>query len=157
MTLASFDSIITAMRQSARGFVLKFSPLLISLFFLSLLIVSAPLYLSEEKSSQPVKTTERNSNNTTTPTDNDNSVKVNIDNSVKGVVDSNPNQNGTCSVTRNGVTEIVPADKVNVNESGSGDINVKVECNNSSYSTNGSGSNKTSIKNDIKVNVNSSN
>jgi len=145
------------MRFPSQDLLLKYSPLLIALFFLSLLAVSAPLFLSEDKAKSSVKTTEINSNNTKATTEvGDNSVKVNIDNSVKGTSDIS-NQSGTCSVTRNGVTEIVPADKVNVNENGSGDLNVKVVCDNSSSSTNGNSSNKTSIKNNVNVHVNSSN
>ena len=67
------------------------------------------------------------------------------------------NSAGTCKVTRNGVVTIVPADQVNINESSAGDINVKVECDNSTSSSTNNSSNKTSIKNDIDVNVNTSN
>jgi hypothetical protein len=81
-------------------------------------------------------------------------VKVNNESGV------NSNQNGqgstgTCKVTRNGVTEIVPADQVNVNEKSSGDITVKVECDSTLNQSNGSSSNNTSIKNKIDVNVSS--
>ena len=147
------------MRFIKREYLLKYSPLLVSLFFLSVIVVSSPAYLSEEKTTGVIKTNEKNTQTQDSPQESkpDNSVKVNIDNSVKGTIDDNTNQPGTCKVTRNGVTEIVPADKVDVNENGSGDINVKVECDNSSTTTNGNSLNKTSIKNDINVKVNSSN
>lgn len=64
---------------------------------------------------------------------------------------------GTCKVTRNGVTETVPADQVKVNEKSSGDITVKIECDNSSSSSTANGSSKTSIKNSIDLNVSTSN
>ena len=145
------------MRFIKREYLLKYNPLLISLFFLSAIVVSAPLYLSKETISEIGKTSEK-STQTQSPTEkskSDNSVKVNIDNSVKGTTDDNTNQPGTCKVTRNGVTEIVPADKVDINENSSGDINVKAECDNSSSTTNGNGSNKTSIKNSIQIEANS--
>jgi hypothetical protein len=127
--------------------------MLVALFFLSLIVVTSPIYLSEEKT-LPEK--DSVSKNQVEDSSGKNDVKVNLDNSVKGASDD-PTESNTCQVTRNGVTETVPADQVSINESGSGDISVKVECDNSSSSINGNGPNKTSIKNDIKVRVNSSN
>lgn len=81
--------------------------------------------------------------------------QVQIDNSAKsGSVSEGTS--GTCTVTRNGVVTIVPANQININETGPGDKNVKVECNNSTSQTNGSNSNNTSIKSKIDVNVNTS-
>lgn len=87
----------------------------------------------------------------------DSEVKIDVNNSLNQNPTTNSNQNGTCKVTRNGVTEIVPADQVNVNESSSGDITVKVECDNTSSSNTQNSSSKTSINNKIDVKVNTSN
>lgn len=65
---------------------------------------------------------------------------------------SSSNNSGTCQVTKNGVTEIVPADQVNVNETGSGDISVKVVCDNKVESNS-----STKVENKVNVKVNTSN
>ncbi len=144
------------MRFLNRDLILKYSPLLVSLFFLSLIIISAPLYLADQKTSSKVNVrTEKGSNQPQPITENSN--EGNSKSSVKAATDTNTTPNGTCKVTKNGVTQIVPAGQVNVTEKSSGDISVKVECNNSTSSADGSSSNKTSIKNSINVNVNSSN
>ncbi len=84
------------------------------------------------------------------------SAKVNIENSTP------PNQSGTgssgvCKVTRNGVVTYVPSNQVNVNETGPGDKNVKVECNNSTSQSNESDTNNNSVNSNINVHVKTSN
>lgn len=99
---------------------------------------------------------EANSNDKVNVEEGSNYVNVDVNNQVKSEQTSQ-STNGTCKIIRNGVVTIVPADQVNVNEKSDGDINVKVECDNSSSSATTNGSNKTSIKHDIDVNVNTSN
>lgn len=66
-------------------------------------------------------------------------------------------QTGTCKITKNGVTSIVPADEVKVYERSAGDVNVKIECQGSQSNNNGSSTNKSDIKTDIKIETNTSN
>lgn len=68
--------------------------------------------------------------------------------------DKSNSASGTCKVTKNGVTTVVPSDQITVNESSSGDINLKVDCNSGSKSSSGTSKNTTSIKTNINVNSN---
>lgn len=134
--------------------LIRFSPLLIvSILFIVLAFVNPPLFKSENSEKLSTKKVVENKSpeiNIATESSGDNSVKVNIDNS--NTTSNTNSQTGTCTVTKNGKTQTVPAGSVNINEKSSGDINVKVDCNSSS-----STSNQTSIKNDVNVKVNTSN
>ncbi len=85
-----------------------------------------------------------------------NSAKVKLENEVNSG-ENNSGAIGTCTVTKNGVTTVVPANEVNINEHSKGDISVKVDCDNTYSSSNGSSSNKATIKNDVKIDVSTSN
>jgi len=152
--------------MDSKGFLLKSFPIFIILGFLLLLTVRNPLLVKGENQIQlkPTTSSEEHSNTN----QGENSVKVKVNDSVQGVTsntttstDSNSNSestttndNGTCTVTKNGVTETMPADKVDVVAHGTGDQKVDVKCDNN-YSS--SSNNTTSIKNNVHIDVNSSN
>jgi hypothetical protein len=130
--------------------LLKFSPLLIvSILFIVLAFVNPPLFKSENDKKIITEKIAANNSPEVKIATGSNSVNVNVDNStnIKG-----KDTQGTCTVTKNGKTETVPAGSVNVNEKSTEDIDVKVNCDSSS-----STSNQTSIKNDVNVQVNTSN
>lgn len=142
------------MKTFERSSLVKFSPLLVlAIVFFVLALLNPPLFKGENSEKLSTKKVVENKSpeiNIATESSGDNSVKVNIDNS--NTTSKTNSQTGTCTVTKNGKTEIVPAGSVNINEKSSGDINVKVDCNSSS-----STSNQTSIKNNVDVKVNTSN
>lgn len=140
------------MRIFDRLSLIKFSPLLIvAIIFFVLAFINPPIFKGE--SSEKVETTkiatESSPEIKVSTGSASNSVNVNVGDSqtVNG-----KDSSGTCTVTKNGKTEVVPADSVNVNEKSSGDINVKVDCNNSTNT-----SNQSSVKNNVNVKVNTSN
>lgn len=147
------------MRLLNRSVLLKYSPLLVSLFFLLVIIAAKPLYLNQNKE-KPVASTkieQEDNKNTQEITSNEgnvqganNSVDINLNNQTSGNSSSTENK-GTCKVTKNGVTTIVPADQVKINEKSGGDVNIKVECENKVNSSN------TSINNNVRVNTSTSN
>ncbi len=131
--------------------LIRFSPLLIvSILFIVLAFVNPPLFKSQnDKKITTEKIAAKNSPEVkvATGSSGNNSVNVNVDNSTN--VNGEDSQ-GTCTVTKNGKTQTVPAGSVNINEKSGGDINVKVDCNTSSNS-----SNNTSVNNNINIETNS--
>nr|QBM01647.1 hypothetical protein [uncultured archaeon] len=128
---------------------LKSFPILFIFGFLLLLTIPNPLLVNEKSSTKEPEVTEEAADK---DENGENSVKVDMNNSVQGEVDHPSSGSGTCTVTKNGVTEVVPADQVTIDEKSSGDINIKVDCENSSSSS----SNKTSIENKIDIKAESS-
>ncbi|HEY4695109.1 MAG TPA: hypothetical protein VIH52_04085, partial [Candidatus Nanoarchaeia archaeon] len=119
---------------------LKSFPILFIFGFLLLLTIPNPLLVNEKSSTKEPEVTEEAADK---DENGENSVKVDVNKSVQGETDQSSTGVGTCTVTKNGVTEVVPADQVTIDEKSSGDINIKVDCENSSSSS----SNKTSIEN----------
>ncbi|HSX58288.1 MAG TPA: hypothetical protein VLE47_03430, partial [Candidatus Saccharimonadales bacterium] len=138
--------------------------LVILLTLLSISSVSTGLITKSEnqEKSPSVKKTNSTVKTSSTPetiNDGENSVKVNVDDKIsanQNSADTNSSntstQNGTCTVTKNGVTTVVPADQVKIDEHVSGDVTVKVNCENK---INQSNSSSTSVNNKIDVKVNS--
>lgn len=113
---------------------------------------------TENKNETKVEETASEDSNTegVTVEEGNNSAKVKVENEVNSGA-SGSGAIGTCTVTKNGVTTVVPANEVKINEKSDEDINVKIDCDNSYQSNNGNSSNKATIKNDVKINVSTSN
>jgi hypothetical protein len=140
--------------------LLKSFPLIFVTAFLLLLTVPNPLLVKEQAETKPQTVTEVENKTNTNQIDmssGENSVKVEVDNKVQASTDNNNNNQttptqGTCTVTINGVTTVVPADQVKIDESGPEDQNVQVNCHNEVNSS----TNKSSTKTKVDINVNSS-
>ncbi len=137
--------------------LLKSLPVILITGLFLLFTIPSPLRVSDDNKTQTPKVSVR-TQDTATPSatiqQGENSVKVNI-NSNSAVNTPPPtnstSSNSTCTVTKNGVTTTVPAGSVNVDEKSSGDVNVKVDCNN-----NVSSSSNYTVENKINIKANSS-
>jgi hypothetical protein len=133
---------------------LRSFPLLVVGGILLLLTVPNPLLVKEENSETKQGSTKIQDKTNDLKTG-ENSVKVDVNNSIQGTTDNNSQSSpssGTCKVTKNGVTEIIPASQVNIDEESTEDLNIIVECESKSSS-----SNQTSVKNEVNIKANSSN
>jgi len=145
------------MKNFHEGVLLKAFPLLIITGLLLLLTVPNPLMVKEENKKQEPKVESQKTDSQTNSSEvqineGDNSVKVDVNNKVQSAEDQTSQSNpGTCKVTINGETKVVPADQVNVNETGSGDKNISVDCETNTNSS----SNQTTVKNKIDINTSS--
>ncbi len=114
----------------------------------------------DKKAEKPATSSENGQVNSQVTTGNS-SAEVKVENKTEPQPPSNSQSNssnpGTCKVTKNGVTTTVPADEVNINETGPGDKNIKVECDNKQSTSTNNGSNQSSIENKVKIDVNTSN
>ncbi len=111
---------------------------------------------SETKVEEEVSEDSNTKSEGVTVEEGESSAKVKLENEVNSGK-NNGGAVGTCTITKNGVTTVVPSNEVNINEHSKGDISVKVDCDNTYSSSNGSSSNKATIKNDVKIDVSTSN
>jgi hypothetical protein len=136
----------------------SFGVLVLLVLFLAALFSTSLIKNESDTKVNVEKTSVEESDGTgVTVEEGNNSTKVQVNNQIKSEQTSQTNPNpGTCTVTRNGVVTIVPADQVNVKETGNGDKNVKVVCNNSSSSSTNNGNNQTTIDNKVNIQVKTS-
>ena len=100
---------------------------------------------SEKKSPIPIEKTATSS------------IKLKVNDPITPPTQEPKQTSGTCTVTKNGVTTIVPSDQVNINENSSADVNVKVDCKSTSSNSSSSYSNSSSVNTNINIQSNTSN